>query len=256
MKLIVDLTERTVVQEEPGERRTLPLDSPEAFRLLSRCWLEVGWTQKYSYSFTWLGRPMVQLPEDMIRIQEVIYQVRPDVIVETGVAHGGSLIFYASLCKAMDHGRVIGVDIEIRQHNRRALEDHPLASYITLLEGSSTDPAVVGQVKVRIEPGETALIVLDSCHTRQHVLVELEAYAPFVSKGSYLIATDGIMAELAGAPRTQPDWCWNNPQQAAVEFVRRHAEFAIVKPPLLFNESTLDQRVTYWPSAFIKRVCG
>jgi cephalosporin hydroxylase len=256
MKLIVDTAERTVVQEHAGERRMLALDSPEAFGLLSRCWLVAGWTQKYSYSFTWLGRPMVQLPEDMIRVQEVIYQLRPDVIVETGVAHGGSLIFYASLCKTMERGRVIGIDLEIRPHNRRALEGHPLARHITLLEGSSIDPAVVRQVEAQIQPGETVLVVLDSCHTRAHVLAELEAYAPLVSPGSYLIAADGIMADLAGAPRAQPGWAWDNPQQAAQDFVRRHPEFIIEEPPLLFNESTLDQRVTYWPSAFVKRVLG
>src|SRR5262249_34591470 len=138
-------------------------------------WLAVGWTQRYSYSFTWLGRPLIQLPEDVIRIQEVIHRVKPDVIVETGVAHGGSLIFYASLCKATERGRIVGVDIEIRPHNRAAIEAHPLAKYITLIEGSSTDPGIVERVKSHIKPGETVLVILDSNHSRKHVLDELEA---------------------------------------------------------------------------------
>src|SRR5262249_2601890 len=159
-------------------------------------WLNVGWTQRYSYSFTWLGRPLIQLPEDVLRIQEVIHRVKPDVIVETGVAHGGSLILYASLCKAMDRGRVIGIDIEIRPHNRSAIEAHPLAHYITLIEGSSTDASVVGRVKSLIKPSETVLVILDSNHTRGHVLAELEAYAPIVTPNSYIVATDGIMADV------------------------------------------------------------
>src|SRR5436309_16136321 len=130
MRLTVDTDARTVTEETEAGRRVLPLDSPEAFGLLSRQWLAVGWTQKYSYSFTWLGRPLIQLPEDVLRIQEVIYRVQPDVIIETGVAHGGSLVFYASLCKAMGRGRVIGIDVEIRPHNRRALETHFLKDYI------------------------------------------------------------------------------------------------------------------------------
>src|SRR5690606_19131155 len=145
---------------------------------------------KYVYGFSWMGRPIIQLPEDMIRIQEVVYRLKPDVIVETGVAHGGSLIFYASLCKAMERGRVIGIDIEIRPHNRKAIEAHELAGFITLVEGSSTDPAIVQEVKSLVAPGETAIVILDSNHSKQHVLDELEAYADLVSVGSYIVACD------------------------------------------------------------------
>src|SRR5262245_4459601 len=173
MKVTIDSDAGQLIEHETDGQRVLPLYSPEAFALLSRCWVEVGWSQKYSYTFSWLGRPIIQLPEDLVRIQEVIYRVRPDVIVETGVAHGGSLVFYASLCRAMDRGRVIGVDIQIRPHNRRAIEQHELAAYITLVEGSSTDPAVFEQVRARIAPDETVLVLLDSCHTRAHVLEEL-----------------------------------------------------------------------------------
>jgi cephalosporin hydroxylase len=246
--------DRVTVTDAQGGRRELDIGSPEAFGLLSRLWLRSGWDAKYVYSFTWMGRPIIQLPEDMVRIQEVIYTVRPDVIVETGIAHGGSLIFYSSLCKAMDKGRVVGVDIEIRPHNKAALAAHPLSDRITLLEGSSVDPQVVSRVRGLIRPGETVLVLLDSCHTRDHVLAELEAYAPLVSVGSYVVAMDGIMGEVVGAPRTQPDWSWNNPRQAALAFVERHPDFAIREPPFLFNEGAVTERVTYWPSAYVRRL--
>jgi cephalosporin hydroxylase len=254
MKLTIDTDGRRLVHETAAGSRVLPLDSPEAFGLLSRCWLQVGWTQKYSYSFTWLGRPLIQLPEDVLRVQEVIHRVRPDVIVETGVAHGGSLVFYASLCKALDRGRVIGVDVHIRPDNRRAIEAHPLAGYITLVEGSSTDPAVVSRVRSLVRPGEHVLVVLDSCHTRAHVRAELEAYAPLVSPGSYVIAADGIMADLVGAPGGRPEWAWDNPQQAVREFAAACPDFLLEELPFAFNEGTVRERVTYWPSAYLRKV--
>jgi cephalosporin hydroxylase len=254
MRLVIDTIQQNVTQETGGGARTIPLHSREAFQLLSRYWLQIGWSQRYSYSFSWLGRPIVQLPEDVMRIQEVIYCIRPDVIIETGIAHGGSLIFYASLCKAMGTGRVIGIDIHIRPANRTAIESHALAPLITLIEGSSIDPKIVSDVSGLIRPGETALVLLDSCHTKEHVLTELEAYAPLVPKGSYMVAMDGIMGELGDAPRSQPDWSWNNPRQAALEFVRKHTGFLIEEPPFLFNEGAVTERVTYWPSAFLRRV--
>src|SRR5689334_1026651 len=253
MKVTVD-GDRVSVSDSDGVSHEFEIGSPEAFRILSKLWLRSGWDVKYVYSFTWLGRPIIQLPEDLLRLQEVIYRVKPDVIVETGVAHGGSLIFYASLCKAMAKGRVIGVDVEIRPHNRSAIEAHDLASYITLIEGDSVAPSIVEQVKAQVKPGETVMVLLDSNHTRKHVLGELNAYAPLVTQGSYAVAMDGIMEEIVGAPRTHPDWSWNNPRQAALEFVAEHPEFEIEEPAFLFNESQITERVTYWPSAFLKRV--
>lgn len=250
----IDLEQGTVSVDDDGLTHQYKLDTPEAFRIISGAWLRAGWDNKYVYSFTWLGRPIIQLPEDVMRLQELIHALRPDVIVETGVAHGGSLIFYASLCKAMDHGRVIGVDIEIRPHNREAIESHPLASFVTLIEGSSIDPAVVAEVKAQIRPEEKVLVLLDSNHHKQHVLAELSAYSSLVSPGSYIVAMDGIMEELTGAPRTDDDWYWNNPKQAAMEFVAENRAFVIEEPQFAFNEGNVTERVTYWPSAFIKRV--
>ena len=250
----INIEQGTISVDENGATREYKLDTPEAFRIISDVWLRAGWDTKYVYSFTWLGRPMIQLPEDMIRIQEVIHTVQPDVIVETGVAHGGSLVFYASLCKAMDRGRVIGVDVEIRPHNRAAIEAHALFPLITLIEGSSIEPQIVEEVKSLIKPDEKTMVVLDSNHEKQHVLAELRTYSPIVSVGSYIVAMDGIMERLAGAPRSAPDWSWNNPRQAALEFVAENADFVIEEPQFAFNEGKITERVTYWPSAFIKRV--
>ncbi len=253
MRLTIDTDRRTLTVEQQAATHEYPLDSPEAFRFISDQWLTVGWTQKYTYGFTWLGRPIIQLPEDLIRIQELIYRVQPDVILETGVAHGGSLIFYASLCKALDRGRVIGIDIEIRPHNRRAITEHPLAQYITLIEGSSIDPAIVTEAYRQIRPGERVLVILDSCHTKAHVQAELEAYSPLVGPGSYIVATDGIMAAVAGRPGSKPGWEWDNPAEAAREFAAAHPQFRIEEPGFLFNEGKIQQYVTHWPSAYLRR---
>jgi cephalosporin hydroxylase len=254
MKLEFDDEAATVTLRNGAESEVFPLDSPEAFAAVSKAWLRCGWDTKYVYSFTWLGRPIIQLPDDMFRVQEVIYRLKPDVIIETGVAHGGSLIFYASLCKAMDRGRIVGIDIEIRPHNRSAIETHELSPYITLIEGSSTSPAVIDHARRQIGSGETVFVMLDSNHTKQHVLDELHAYAPMVTLGSYIVAADGIMKDVVGAPRTQPDWSWNNPKAAALEFAQRDSRFVIEDPPFPFNEGVVRDRVTYWPSAYLKRV--
>lgn len=253
-KIVIDLekSEVTVVDEKCSAN--FSIGTQEAFSVISQAWLRCGWDNKYVYSFTWLGRPIIQLPEDMMRIQEVIFSLKPDVIIETGVAHGGSLVFYAGLCKVMEKGRVIGIDIEIRPHNKRAITSHPLFPFITLIEGSSVDPVVIDKLKRQVQPGEKVFVVLDSCHTKEHVVAELNAYAPLVSKGSYIVAMDGIMGELVGAPRTQQDWSWNNPKSAVLEFVQANSDFIIEEPPLLFNEGNIFERVTYWPSGFIKRI--
>lgn len=254
MKLTIDTDKAELTHEIGGNARTIGLFSKEAFEAISAAWLKVGWSQKYSYAFTWLGRPLIQLPEDVLRIQEVIYAVQPDLIIETGVAHGGSLIFYASLCKTLGRGRVVGIDIEIREHNRKAIESHALAHYITLVEGSSVDPAVVGHVRELAAGAKNVLVILDSCHTKDHVLAELEAYHEFVTPGSYIVATDGIMRDLVATPGADNDFAWNNPAAAAAAFAAMHPEFAHKAPERVFNESVLSQDVTYWPDAWLKRI--
>lgn len=253
MKLTIDTEARQLSIEQDGAVRSIPLYSTEAFERISHEWLRVGWNEKYVYTFSWMGRPVIQLPEDMIRTQEVIYRVKPDVIVETGVAHGGSLIYYASLCKAMERGRVVGVDIEIRPHNRQAIEAHELSPLITLFEGDSTAPEIVDQVKAAIEPDDTVLVILDSCHTREHVLAELEAYHPLVTRGSYIVATDGSMQYLADVPRGDPTWTHDHPTAAAEQFAAKHPEFVVEQPEWPFNESKLSQNITHWPGAWLRR---
>jgi cephalosporin hydroxylase len=254
MKLVIDTTTQTLTVESDAGVQTRGLYTKEAFELISREWLRVGIAQNYSYTFSWMGRPIIQLPEDLIRIQEVVYRVRPDVIVETGIAHGGSLVYYASLCTLMGHGRVIGVDVALRPHNRQALEAHALNGRITLVDGDSTDPRVVEQVRSLIEPGETVLVVLDSNHARAHVAAELEAYHPLVTPGSYIVATDGVMQIAHDVPRGKPSWEHDHPTAAAAEFAGRHPEFLLEQPPWSFNESGLTENVTYWPGAWLRRV--
>jgi cephalosporin hydroxylase len=253
MRITIDTEEKTLVCDASHGRRTVPLYSDEAFELLSRQWLKVGWNQKYAYTFTWLGRPIIQLPEDVLRIQEVIYRVKPDVIIETGIAHGGSLILSASLCRLLGKGRVIGVDIEIRPHNRKAIEEHELFPLITLIEGDSTAPATIARVANLVRPGENALVILDSCHTKAHVQKELEGYARFVGVGSYIVATDGSMRDLWDVPRAQPEWKEDHPVAAAAEFLKTHPEFVLEQPAWPFNESSLSRNITHWPESFLRR---
>lgn len=251
----IDLEKRVVeVVDAKGNKQVYPFESAEAFREVSNAWLQAGWDAKYVYSFSWLGRPIIQLPDDMIRIQEVIYAVQPDVIIETGIAHGGSLIYSASLCKMIGKGRVIGVDVEIRPHNREAIESHAMASLITMIEGDSAGDDVVKQVNDLVKPGESVLVFLDSCHTRDHVMRELLAYGPMITEGSYIVAMDGIMKDVVGAPRTDPDWDVNNPQTAVEDFLKDHPEFILEEPAIPFNEGMVTERVTYWPNCFLKRV--
>jgi cephalosporin hydroxylase len=250
----IDLEKGIVVNTEQGKNHEYPIGSPQSFSIISKAWLRAGWDTKYVYGFTWLGRPIIQLPEDMIRIQEVIYSVKPQTIIETGVAHGGSLIYYASILEAMGGGRIIGIDIEIRPNNRVAIENHRMSKNITLIEGSSVAAEVVELVREMMNPDEQVLVMLDSNHSKEHVLGELRAYSEFVSPGSYIVAADGIMAELVGAPRTKEEWRWDNPKAAAEEFVAEDSRFVIEEPEFMFNEGEITERVTYWPSAFVKRI--
>jgi len=250
----IDLQKNVVIVEGERNEGVYSMASPEAFSIISKAWLRCGWDNKYVYSFTWMGRPIIQLPEDIVRIQEAIYRVKPDVIIETGIAHGGTLVFHASLCKAMNRGRIIGIDIEIRPHNRKAIEEHELFKYITLVEGDSIYEDIVSSVKAMVKPRERGLVILDSNHCKQHVLAELNAYSDLVAIDSYIVAEDGIMETLVGAPRSSEDWSWNNPKAAAEEFVRNHDNFVIEEPKFPFNEGSVTERVTYWPSAFLKRV--
>lgn len=243
------------------DNKTVNLYSPEGFKLISDLWVKIGWDQKYIYSFSWLGRPIIQNPEDMLRIQEVIYDIEPNVVIETGIAHGGSLIYYASILNAMGKGKVVGVDIDIRKHNRKAIEEHKLFSFINLIEGSSVELDTFSKVEALINPSDKVIVILDSAHDYLHVKKEIELYSPLVSVGSYIVVTDGSQEYLGCTPRSKVDyagyvetWEENNPKKAAEDFVLNNDQFEIVEPEFLFNEGSIDFRVTHWPSAFIRRI--
>lgn len=253
MKLTVDTDARTLVTEVDGQTTPLPLYSREAFAALSDVWVAVGWDQRYPYTFSWLGRPIIQLPEDLIRIQELVWAEQPDIIIETGVAHGGGLVLFAGLCAAMGKGRVIGVDIEIRPHNRAAIEAHPLARYITLIEGDSVSEAVLDEVRGQVAPGEKVLVVLDSNHSRDHVRAELEAYGALLGPDDFIVATDGVMNRVTDVPRGRPEWSWDNPEEAADAFLAAHADYERVPAPRPFDESGGLPTPSHWPGAWLRK---
>lgn len=231
----------------------LGLLSPEGFEALSRLWTTVGWQQKYSYRFSWLGRPIIQLPQDIVRVQEAIHEVRPDLVIETGIAHGGSLVLYASLLRALGGGRVIGIDIEVRPHNLEALQAHELTDDIELVIGSSTDPQTIERVHELARGAGRVMVLLDSNHTHEHVAAELEAYADLVTPGSYLIAADGVMRDVADMPRAMREWEHDNPIPAVHAFLEKHEEFELVQAPQPFDESESGWDPTYWPEGWLRR---
>jgi cephalosporin hydroxylase len=186
---------------------------------------------KYPYNFTWLGRPIIQFPQDIIAMQELIWSVNPDLIIETGIAHGGSLIFSASILELHGgNGQVLGIDIDIREHNRREIEKHPMFKRITMIQGSSTDPEIAKKVYALAKGKKKILVVLDSLHTHDHVAKELELYSPLVSLGSYCVVSDTIVEDL---PEDYfPDRPWgkgNNPKTAVWEFLKKNDRFVIDK---------------------------
>jgi cephalosporin hydroxylase len=190
------------------------------FKKASADWIQLCFDRKYVYNFTWWGRPIIQHPVDMIAMQEVIFDVKPDLIIETGIAHGGSLIYWASLLELLGEGRVVGVDVDIRIHNRRAIEAHPMFKRITLIEGSSVDPTVVSSIAEIAAQSRRVLVCLDSNHTRGHVLQELHAYAPLVTRGSYCVVFDTIVEFLPDTLMTNRPWKQgDNPHTAITDFL-------------------------------------
>jgi cephalosporin hydroxylase len=186
---------------------------------------------KYSYNFTWLGRPIIQFPQDIVAMQEIIWRVRPDLIIETGIAHGGGLIFYASILELIgERGEVLGIDIDIREHNRVEIEKHPMCKRLKMIQGSSVDDAVVAQVREIAKGKRAILVALDSNHCHAHVLCELQLYSPLVTRGSYLVVFDTGIEELP--EDFFPDRPWgkgNNPKTAVAEFVRGNDRFVVDK---------------------------
>ncbi|MGH9395765.1 MAG: cephalosporin hydroxylase family protein [Terriglobia bacterium] len=184
---------------------------------------------RYSYNFTWLGRPIIQFPQDIIAMQEIIWKVKPDLIIETGIAHGGGLIFYASVLELIGgDGQVLGIDVDIREHNRAQIDRHPMSKRIVMIEGPSTEKAVVKKVHEAAKARRQVLVALDSSHTHEHVLKELEIYSPLVTKGSYLVVFDTVIEDMP--EDSFPDRPWgkgNNPKTAVWEFLKSSERFVI-----------------------------
>lgn len=232
---------------------------------VTRDWVNRANAQKYSYHFEWLGRPIIQYPQDIVAMQELIWSIKPDLIIETGIAHGGSLIFSASMLAQLDmcdaieakvnlspkesHRKVLGIDIDIRSHNRELIEAHPFATRIQMIEGSSIAPEIIEQVKVVASQYKRILVCLDSNHTHEHVLAELEAYAPLTTVGSYCVVFDTIIEDLPA--EMFPDRPWgpgNNPKTAVWKYLETHKEFEIDRDV----ENKL--QITVAPGGFLKKI--
>lgn len=203
----------------------VPLYSPEGVALLNALRLKQAAEFRAMYEPNWLGVKIIQLPEDIVAMQELLWRLRPDVVVECGVAHGGSLILHASVLELVGKGMVIGVDVEIRPHNRTIIESHPLAHRVKLIEGSSIDPATVANVKKLCPVGAKVVVVLDSNHSREHVAREIALYKDLVSVDSYLVVMDGAQALVSDIPRGKPEWAEDNPLAAVRTFLAGTDEF-------------------------------
>ena len=257
MKITIDTEQRTVSSSDPEGREVVtPLYSQEGFEVVSRVWLKQEWNQLHWQSFSWFGFQIWQLPDDVLRLQEAIVALKPDVIVETGVSRGGSSIFFATMCRLLGKGRVISLDITIPAALRERVEQSPFADLITLIEGDSAAPEIVDRVRKQIGKDEKVFVFLDSDHSKAHVKRELDAYSGLVSPGSYIVATDGVMESLTDTPWGKPEWVDDNPAAAAREFAATHPEFVIRRPRALFGEEHVVEALTYWPDAWLYRLPG
>lgn len=203
----------------------------------------------YSYNFSWLGRPIIQYPQDIIAMQEILWEVKPDLVIETGIAHGGSLVFYASMLELIGKGEVLGIDIKIRKHNRHEIEASPMFKRIIMLEGSSISKGVIKKVRKIVNGKKIVLVCLDSNHAHKHVLREMELYSPFVTKGSYLVVFDTIVEDLPQKFFSDRSWDkGNNPKTAVFGFIKKHPEFVIDK--------NIDNKllISVAPDGYLKRI--
>ena len=205
---------------------------------------------QYSYNFSWMGRPIIQYPQDMIAMQEIIWDIKPDMIIETGIAHGGSLIYYASLLELIGNGEVLGIDIDIREHNRKEIENHKMFNRIKMIQGSSISEETFVQVKEMAKGKEKILVSLDSNHTHDHVLQELRLYSPFVNVGSYIVVFDTIVEDLPEGyfSQSRPWGIGNNPKTAVHEFLENNRQFVI--------DEMIDNKllISVAPGGYLKRI--
>jgi len=235
--------------ETEREQRIKALGDSEEYARLGYDFVNKTARHKYSYNFSWLGRPIIQFPQDMVAMQEIIWDLRPDLVIETGIAHGGSLIFYASILEMTGKGRVLGIDIDIRDHNRTAIEKHSMYSRITMIEGSSTSAEVLEQVEKEAAGCETVLVALDSNHTHDHVLEELNAYSKFVTPGSYLVVFDTVIEYMDEEYLKDRPWSkGNNPMTAVQQFLESNSHFQTAPS---ISDKLL---ITVAPDGYLKRI--
>lgn len=213
--------------EKEVEKNINNIKNDKEMKEISGKWFKKSFSNKYSYNFSWLGRPIIQYPQDIIAMQEIIWKVKPDLIIETGIAHGGSLIFYASMLELLGGERkVIGIDIDIREHNRKEIEKHKMYNRIEMIQGSSIDSKIINQVKAKAKNYKKVLVVLDSNHTHEHVLEELRAYETLVNKESYIVVFDTVVEDLPNEYFNDRPWDnENNPKTAVWEFLRENKRF-------------------------------
>jgi len=216
----------------------------------ARVFLKESLRTKYSYNFSWMGRPIIQYPQDIVALQEIIWCVKPDLIIETGIAHGGSLIFSASMLELIGgQGTVLGIDVDIRDHNRTEIENHPMFRRIKMIEGSSIDEQIIQEVEKIVNNHTTVMVFLDSNHTCDHVLEELRLYSPFVSKGSYIVVFDGIIEEVSEHVSEDRPWGpGNSPLTAIRHFLRSNTDFSVDE------EVENKALITAAPSGYLKRI--
>jgi cephalosporin hydroxylase len=221
----------------------------EQLKSTAAAFMDASIRSRYSYNFTWLGRPIIQYPQDIIAIQEIIYQLQPDLIIETGIAHGGSLILHASICELIGKGEVLGIDIDIREHNKEEILKHRMSKRISMIQGSSIDEAIVKQVTAIAAGKEKVLVILDSNHTHDHVLNEMLCYAPLVTTGSYLLVFDTVVEDLANDIYDNRPWgIGDNPKTAVWDFLKTNDDFVI--------DTAIDNKllISVAPSGFLKKV--
>jgi cephalosporin hydroxylase len=231
------------------EERINSYSNDKNFKEISQKWLLESFQKKYEYNFNWLGRPIIQFPFDIIAMQEIIWEVKPDLIIETGIAHGGSIIFSASMLEIIGKGEVLGIDIDIRKHNRTEIENHTMSKRISMIESSSVSPEIIEKVEEFVSGKEKILVFLDSNHTHEHVLQELKLYSKFVSKGSYIVVFDTFVEDLPDEFSKDRPWGkGNNPKTAVWEFLSENKNFEIDK----FIENKLI--ITSVPDGFLKRI--
>ena len=239
----------TEVFKKECEERIEAQGKNEKLLAASSTFIEETIRSGYSYNFSWMGRPIIQYPQDMIAMQEIIWDIKPDLIIETGIAHGGSIIYYASLLELIGKGQVLGIDIDIREHNRVAIEKHPMSNRIKMIEGSAIDTDIIEQVKSYAKDKKVVMVCLDSNHTHDHVLKELELYSQFVTSGSYLIAFDTIVEDLPSNFYEDRPWkVGDNPKTAVHDFLKHNNDFIIDKK--------IDNKllVSVAPDGYLKRI--